>query len=176
MNFAPEQDLRSRFQDPNWGSERLKDISLFGSFSNAERRRLYACGSLLRLMAQTHVVVEGEPTRGLYILLDGTVSVYKNDPASDQSIRLTMLEEGASFGELSLFDQAPRSATVVCESICHLFHLDAEKFIRFLEEQGGELQVRFYKTCAEHLAERFRTLNHDYLESQKLLWAHALRR
>ena len=174
--MSDAKGLMEQFQDREWGAAQLSEVSLFGSFSEPELRELYGVGRLVRLRSKTHVVVEGEPTRGLYILLHGTVSVYKSDPATDKMIRLTMLDEGASFGEMSLFDTAPRSATVVAESTCYLFQLDADRFQEYLADQGNALELRFYRVCAEYLAERFRSLNSDYLESQKLLWQHALRR
>jgi hypothetical protein len=54
--------------------------------------------------------------------------------------------------------------------------LSAEKFGRFLSEAGDDLEVRFYKTCAQELASRFRSVSSDYLTAQQLLWKHALRK
>ena len=89
-------------------------------------------------------------------------------------IRLTYLEAGSCFGELSLFDGAARSATVVAESNCHLFCLDVSVFDGFLDKVGDDLKVRFYKQCAEEMATRFRVQNSDYIHAQNLLWSHAL--
>jgi CRP-like cAMP-binding protein len=168
--------LAASLRDPETGARRLKGISLFARFSDEELKALYAIGKLVILKPKSNAVVEGEPTRGMYILLHGRVSVYKTDPTTGSMVRLAILEEGANFGEISLFDTAPRSATVAAETMCYLFQLDAEDFNAFLDKTGPELQVRFFKTCAEELAVRFRTLNGDYLNSQRLLWKYALRR
>ena len=175
LNRSPEQLLK-HFQDPVWGAGRLREISLFARFSDSELARIYGIGRLIKLKPKVNAVIEGEPTRGMYILLLGRVSVYKNDPATGNMSRLAMLEEGAHFGELSLFDNAPRSATVVAETDCFLFQLGAEVFAPFLQNATPDLQVRFYKTCAEDMAARFRKLNVDYISSQQLLWKYALRR
>ena len=164
------------FKDPVWGAGRLREVSLFSRFTDDELARVYALGRLVKLRPKANAVIEGESSRGLYMLLAGRVSVYKSDAAGDSMSRLTMLEEGANFGELSLFDHSPRSATVIAESPCFLFQLDADAFGRFLAEAGPDLQVRFYKTCAEELAVRFRQHNGDYVNSQQLLWKYALRR
>ena len=169
-------ELLQRFKDPHWGAQKLKDISLFGRFTDDELAMLYSIGKLIHLRPKANAVIEGEPTRGLYILLLGRVSVYKTDPTTGSLARLALLEEGANFGELSLFDNAPRSATVAAETVCYLFSLDADSFNKFLAEAGDDLQVRFFKTCAEELAVRFRRLNGDYINSQQLLWKYALRR
>jgi CRP-like cAMP-binding protein len=121
-------------------------------------------------------LIEGEPSRGLYVLLKGNVSVYKNDITGSSMHRIAILEEGSYFGELSLFDKHPRTATVAAESVCQMFFLDAEKFESFLEQRGPDAKVRFFRQAAEELAQRFRTLNTDYISSQQLLWKYALRK
>ena len=175
MNLSP-QEILERFRDPKWGSAKLRSLPIFARFTDIELAQLYSLGELIKLRPKTHAVIEGEQSRGLYVLLDGSVSVYKTDSETGALSRLAILEEGAQFGELSLFDYAPRSATVSAETTCHLFHLDADEFKQFLEAQGENLQVRFYRTCAEDLVERFRQLNTDYMASQHLLWKYALRR
>lgn len=171
----PEK-LMARFRDPVWGAGKLKDITLFGRFTDQELARIYAIGKLVKLLPQINAVIEGEPSRGLYIILHGKVSVYKTDQVSGNLTRLALLEDGANFGELSLFDAAPRSATVMTETVCYLFQLDADVFNAFLNQAEGDVALRFYRTCAEELATRFRRLNGDYLTSQQMLWKYALRR
>jgi len=175
LSHDPAQ-LVLRFKDPTYGAVRLKDVFLFTRFTEAELIPLYRLGRLVRLKAKAHAVIEGEPTRGFYILLHGRVSVYKTDPVTGGMVRLAILEEGANFGELSLFDNAPRSATVVAETGCYLFQLDFDAFSGFLAQATDDLRLRFYQTCVEELAVRFRLLNGDYINSQQLLWKYALRK
>jgi CRP/FNR family cyclic AMP-dependent transcriptional regulator len=167
--------VMEKFKDPEWGASKLGEITIFRKFNQAELKRLYEHGQFMVLRSQSHAVIEGEATRGLYVILDGTVSVYKTDPANNSLARLAVLESGAYFGELSLFDSAPRSATVTAETTVQCFVLDADAFNRFLESMGENLQLRFYKTCAEELVDRLRKLNSDYISSQNMLWRYAFR-
>lgn len=168
--------LMQMFKDPAWGANRLKDLSIFSRFSQQELTKIYSIGSLVKFRPKANVVIEGEPSRGMYLVLSGRLSVYKNDPTSGAMARLAVLEDGANFGEMSLFDLSTRSATVVAESLCVLFQLDGDRFDRFLKEAPVDLALRFYKTCAEELAGRFRRLNGDYINAQQLLWKYALRK
>lgn len=170
------EGLNPKFSDPQWGAEQLETITIFRKFSIKELSDLWEIGRVLSLRSGSHAVIEGEPSRGLYIILSGKVSVYKNDMVSGAMHRIAYLDEGAAFGELSLFDSAPRSATVVADTHCFLFELEAQNFERHLENMGHEFKVRFYQKCAEDLAERFRSINSDYIISQQLLWKYALRR
>jgi len=174
--FTNEQEKERLFSDAVYGTERLKEIEVFSKFSDTELKKLHSYGKMLKVRSKVNIVIEGERSSGLYILMNGRVSVYKSDGASHNLARFAVLEEGESFGELSLFDEAPRSATVIAEVDSLLFYLDANDFHRYLEESGKELQVKFYQTCAVYLAERFRKLNDDYINSQQLLWKHALRK
>lgn len=168
--------ILEKFKDLSWGAAKLGEISIFKRLSSAELQSLYTYGQFSVLPPQSHAVIEGEATRGLYVILDGTVSVFKNDPANNSLARLAVLESGAYFGELSLFDTAPRSATVTAESTIQCFSLDAEAFFRFLDKSGENLQLRFFRTCAEELVIRLRTLNLDYIASQNTLWRYAFRK
>lgn len=167
---------QDHFSDPGWGAEQLKTIGIFKSFDENELKKVYQLGQITVVKAKAHAVIEGESTRGLYMIFSGSLSVYKNDSANGSMHRIAYMDEGHVFGELSLFDDAPRSATVVADTICHLFHLDAMTFGQFLTEEGHEFSSRFYRTCAQEMAERFRAINADYINSQQLLWKYALRK
>lgn len=174
--FTNEQEKEKLFRDAVYGTERLKEIEVFSKFSDPELKKLHSYGKMLKVRSKVNIVIEGERSSGLYILMSGRVSVYKSDDSTHNLARFAILEEGASFGELSLFDDAPRSATVIAETDSLLFFLDANDFHRFLGESGPELKIKFYQTCAVYLAERFRKLNVDYINSQQLLWKYALRK
>lgn len=168
--------MLDKFKDAVWGAEQLKRIFVFKRFSLDELKDIYLSGEIRTLRPQSHAVIEGEPSRGLYIILHGTVSVYKTDPVSGSMARLAHLDAGSYFGEISLFDSAPRSATVSADTYCYLFYLDATMFEQYLKTHGDNARSRFYQACAEDMAERFRNINSDYIASQQLLWKYALRR
>jgi len=168
--------MAAEFRDPSWGAQQLQAVPIFKGFTFEELKKVYARGEIISLKTKSYAVIEGEPTRGLFIILLGTMSVYKNDSSTGAMHRIAYLEAGKNFGELSLFDTAPRSATVSAESICHLFHLEAGVFNSALEELGGDAKSRFFKSCAEELVVRFRKLNSDYISVQQTLWRYALRR
>lgn len=170
------RSMLDKFHSDDWGANKLKEISVFKLFTHEELKELWERGEVRTLKSSTHAVIEGEPSRGVYIILHGSVSVHKNDTITGTMHRIAFLDEGTTFGELSLFDHSPRSATVVAETFCYLFALDAEEFELYLEEKGDNAKMRFYKSCAFDLSERFRAINSDYITSQQLLWKYALRR
>lgn len=169
----PQIDL---YRDLDWGAEQLLAIFLFRTFSKEQRRRIWSLGSIQVVKKSAHAVIEGEPSRGLFLILGGQLSVYKRDTLTSDAHRLATLKSGDSFGELSLFDQAPRSATVSADAQSYLFTLEAGLFETFLDREGDPAKAQFYKNCATVLSEKFRILNTDYISSQQLLWKYALRK
>lgn len=55
------------------------------------------------------IFAEGEPAKGLFVVLEGSVSITRTGPRGEHT--LVTLGPGASFGELALIDDLPRSAT-----------------------------------------------------------------
>ncbi len=168
-------DIAQRIRLPDFGLQVLRSVPLLGSFNDEQLLALFKFAEYRTAQAQSYVVIEGENTRGLFVLMSGSVSVYKNDQASGQMHRLAMLESVAHFGEFSLFDDAPRSATVCAETFCHLLHIDALDFERFIDSTSETVRMNFYRICAQEICGRFRDLNADYMNAQQLLWKHALR-
>jgi CRP/FNR family transcriptional regulator, cyclic AMP receptor protein len=71
------------------------------------------------------VVVEGEPGRSLFIVRSGQLAVNKQTD-SGRSFRMSSLEPGDFFGEMTLIEMQNRSATVVVESPTVLYELTAQ--------------------------------------------------
>ena len=165
-----------KVKDAKLGAKNLRKISIFAYLNEPELESLYSLGEIQTYKPKANIVIEGEPSRGLFVIVSGTVSVYKKDSNSSQLIRLSYLEDGGFFGELSLFDDAPRTATITAESACSCLFLDHAAFHNFLDTKGDNLKARFYQKCAEEMTERFRTQNTDYIVSQHLLWKYALRK
>lgn len=176
MNQSIEQFLRDDGPKTPLQESPLRGVIIFQCFRLEELALLYGFGREQSYKAKTNVLIEGENSRGLFVLLAGTVSIYKNDQVTGSLTRIATLDTGAHFGEFSLFDHTPRSATVTTETPCQVFVLEADRFEEFLAQLGDEIKVRFYRSCAEVLASRFRQLNNDYIHAQNLLWKHALRK
>jgi CRP/FNR family cyclic AMP-dependent transcriptional regulator len=72
---------------------------------------------------------EGDSGREFFVVVDGRARVMVGDRG-----RIAALGPGASFGEMSLLDQRPRSATVEAETDMQLLVLDARSFSSLLED------------------------------------------
>src|SRR5262245_32914174 len=101
----------------------LRDVKLLRKFSEAELAQLIELGNGAVYEPHTNVVIEGELSWGLYLILDGVVGVYKNNKLTGELYDVGQLRNGMFFGEMSLIDENPRSATVRTLTDTHVFFL-----------------------------------------------------
>jgi CRP-like cAMP-binding protein len=151
----------------------LREIKLLRRFGEAELGKLLQIGRVLTHEPHANIVIEGEPSWGLYLILDGMVGVYKRNKLSGDVHDVAQLRAGQFFGEMSLVDENPRSATVKALTPCQTFHLSKDDFLRFLS-QSQELRARFYESCVQDLVNRLRELDENYVISQYQLWKAAV--
>lgn len=153
----------------------LKDVNLLKSLSDAELQQMLSLGKQLEYEAHSNVVIEGELSWGLFVILDGIVGVYRLNKLTGDHFEVAQIKAGGCFGELSLIDDNPRAATVRCLSRCTLFEIKKDKFLQLLN-QSTDLKVRFYLNTIRSLITRLRDLDDSYVISQYQLWQVALRK
>jgi CRP-like cAMP-binding protein len=151
----------------------LKEIKLLQAFSDSELAQIVALGTTSTYEAHANIVIEGELSWGMYVILGGMVGIYKNNKLNGTQFDVGQLRSGSFFGEMSLIDDNPRSATVRALTDTQLFYVSKDAFMGFLS-RSSDLQVRFYTSCIGNLVKRLRDLNDDYVISQFQLWQVAL--
>jgi signal transduction histidine kinase len=90
--------------------EELRRVSLFVDLSDEDLEQLYARSRTISVDQEELLFEEGSPGDALYVILDGELEVTRRqDP---QDVVLAVRRTGEFIGEMSLLDQAPRSASV----------------------------------------------------------------
>jgi CRP/FNR family transcriptional regulator, cyclic AMP receptor protein len=97
----------------------------FGGLSDASLDLLVSMLVERRFDAGATVVAEGEQGRSMFVVHSGTLVVSKLGHAG-QVLRMSGLEPGDFFGEMTLIEMQNRSATVVAESPTVLYELTAK--------------------------------------------------
>ena len=115
----------------------------------AEERRYPRRGVILRETART---------RDLYVIRSGTVSVRMTLPASSSSEAIYTLRDGQAFGELSLVDGAPRSATIQAEDAVTVYRFDFDRLSEFLDAHP-RIGYILMRNLAGIIASRVRSTN-----------------
>jgi CRP-like cAMP-binding protein len=100
-------------------------------FKACSREELLRVASVTRIREHQDgdvVIHEGAQGRDFFVILDGTVKVSRSGE------EVATLERGDFFGELALFDPAPRNATVTAVGKVRLAVLTQPQFHDVLEE------------------------------------------
>jgi len=93
---------------------RLEEIAIFSKLSEKHLKELYDNTYIKYFTKKSIVFYEGDESRYLYILLDGSVKLYKTTPKGSQ-VQINRLDAPALIGEYACFEQCPYPAT--CEFI-----------------------------------------------------------
>lgn len=140
-------------------SDYLKKIPFFSSLDIKQRDLILSVCRDIRIPSGKVIINQEDITSDLYILLSGSVkvSLFGKDGSE---IVLEIIKEGDFFGELSLFDKRPRSATVTATTDCKVLVLSRDAFINMIRKDH-EMVMNFLHIMAERLRkadERIETL------------------
>ena len=118
----------------------LRSLDLFAPLSDAERQRLAQGARRRRYGPEETVVREGESGTSMFFVQSGRLSVSVHGPGG-ASQKITMLEGGSAFGEISLLTGEPRTATVRAISEATLVEIDKTTLAPILRENPSLVQV-----------------------------------
>ncbi len=104
----------------------LKHIWLFSGCTQAELRKIQKVLKEVTVPTGTLLVEEGEPGLMFFIVVSGRATVKRGRR------RVAVLGPGDYFGELSLLDQKPRSASIICDTDMTLLVLLQRHFQKLL--------------------------------------------
>lgn len=126
--------------------EVLAGFPMFDNLSAAELRLVIPYLQTYRAGAGTTIVARGSPDNRLGIVLEGKVTVCKEDDAGAQQ-PLKEVTAGMWFGESSWVDNSPAWATVIAETDAKLVLLSREDFFK-LAGKHAIIGVRMiHKIC-----------------------------
>jgi CRP/FNR family transcriptional regulator, cyclic AMP receptor protein len=114
----------------------IEDFPLFAGVGEPERAALQACMHTRTYPARVMVVSEGDESHSLYLILDGRVKVFTSDEDGREALLCTQ-GPAEYFGEISLLDDAPRSASVMTLERTRLAMLAREDLLRCLQDYPG---------------------------------------
>jgi len=116
--------------------ERIELLKAIPLFESLEADDLDALANRLRECSLTGgqlVFAQGEEGDAMYVIVEGAVDIVAG--AGKQKVTLTSLFKQQYFGELSLLDGAPRSATAVASRDTRLLALERDDFVEFIKKR-----------------------------------------
>lgn len=113
----------------------LSNVSIFKSLSQSELEEFAALWTPVQKEKNQTVFRKGDPGHTMYLIDKGAVEVNLHTENGEQ-ITLTTLQKGDLFGELTLFDNSPRTATAKVLDKADLFEISRDKFLGFLKSHS----------------------------------------
>ena len=116
--------------DGNLYNKLVARIPLFKALTPDELDRIVRISKLVKIKPGTQVVKEGSQASAMYMLVEGTMRVEKAVPGTTDKTHLADISAPSVFGEMSLIDGSPRSATVTSVSDAVLLVVELTNFQR----------------------------------------------
>ncbi|ERP38982.1 Crp/Fnr family transcriptional regulator [Chitinivibrio alkaliphilus] len=136
----------------------MMTLPMFQALEFWQIRLLYNDVNIRRFVQGEMVVHEEDPCskNGFFIIFSGRVKVFSVDDKGEQIYAI--LGKGDFFGEMSILEEKPRSASVAALHPCEIFVWDCRAFIRMLEKYPS-ISLAFMRILSERLRRANRRIN-----------------
>ena len=122
-------------------ADSLRKVDLFAGLSKRALDKVASKARAVEHPAAKEIATQGQSGIGFHLLLTGTADVLVNGTVARHMVA------GDYFGEISLIDGKPRSATVVTTSAATTLSLVAWDFTPLLDEEPELTKALLLATC-----------------------------
>lgn len=140
----------------------LRRIKIFAEFKDADLERFVQFMEVMRVPQWTQIVTQGDVGGAMYLVVEGELRVRLMINGKEKT--LATLGIGEFFGEMSLFDDGPRSADVIANQDSLLMKISSDAFGKVTRE-APELASPFLLAIGRTLTARIRADNKRYRDS-----------
>lgn len=140
----------------------LRRVKIFADLTDDQLQRFVKFMEVQQVRQFAEIVKQGQHGDSMYLVLEGELRVRM--VIQGKETVLVTLGPGEFFGEISLFDQGPRSADVVANKDSSLLKISLESFVR-LENEAPDLAAPFLAGICRTLTARIRADNKRYRDS-----------
>ncbi|MDB6067361.1 MAG: transcriptional regulator, Crp/Fnr family [Pedosphaera sp.] len=157
------------FEDPAGGSSldalsprALRHVKVLACLNDEQLERFIKIMEVQHVPQGTLLARQGEPGNAMYLVLEGELRAHTM--VDGHEIAVGTLNGGDFFGEISLFDQGPRSAEVIAARDTTVLKICASDFEKFAYETP-DLAAPFLLAIAKTFTCRMRIDNKRYHDS-----------
>lgn len=147
----------------------LKKIPILRDLNEEELGQFLKIARRVRFPKGQPILTEGQAGETMYIMEEGMVEISKTlvmikgqENSRDRDKVLTKLsaEDHAIFGEVALFEQSKRTATVIALTDCLLLEISKANFLK-LAEENPRIGYKITRNVAQLLCSRLRKADED---------------
>ena len=134
-------------------------------FTDEARAALAGYGEYVAVEPPHNLIDEGQELSSMYIVAAGQLSVRRQGQSSE--IELAKLKPGDTFGEISIFDPGPTSATITPAEPSVVWRLSLQQ-LDFLMNNNHKLGGMLLIGLATILSRRLREMNKKYVDAARV--------
>lgn len=142
--------------------ELIKKATIFSDLTDEEAEKVAEICQLQKFKFGQHIFKEGDKGNRLYLISEGEVRISRQMPGSGEEA-LTVLKQGACFGEMAVFDRSERSTDAIANIDTTLLTITRSDF-EMLLDFDRDLAYKILWSVTRLLSERLRVTN-DNLKS-----------
>lgn len=154
------------------GVEGLKKVAILSDLNNKELEYILSISKKVEIPSNDIIMTEGEVGSTMHFFVKGEVKVSKNLTlkigkkgfgSAEKSMVKLKAEHVSFFGDMAMFQDEPRSATITASMDCTLYEISRDSFTKFCNdfpEQG----VKVLQRIASTMSGRVRKGNEDILK------------
>ena len=124
----------------------LAEVPLFSACTRKDLEKISRASDEVEVKAGRVLVEQGRPGHEFFLILDGEATVRRDNR------KVASLTKGQYFGELSLLDRGPRTATVTADTDMRVLVLGQREFLGVLDDVPG-LSYKILRIMAHRLRE-----------------------
>ncbi len=137
----------------------LKEVNLFEGLDTKVINQIFRLGLVQNFKKSDLIIREGLRGGNLHILINGKAEVVKGGSrAGSKGRQLAKLQRGSVFGEMSVFDGAPYSASVRALEDCDVHIIRGSDFEDFLKA-NSQAAYGIFRTLLSSISNRLRRTN-----------------
>jgi len=134
----------------------LRTLPVFQGLESGQLEEIARYAGMRRVARGVTVVQAGEAADSVYFVLNGSMKVLVSDEDGREVI-FTIIGQGAVFGEMGIFDAAPRSASVVSAVPSDLVVFSQSDFLLIMKNHF-DVCLRIMGSMAQRLREADRKI------------------
>jgi CRP-like cAMP-binding protein len=127
----------------------LRSVSLFSELQDSDLKKIGSILATKSLNRNVTVLIEEDTGSTMFIILKGSIKITRISEEGREVI-LSILNEGDFFGEMSILDDAPRSANAVTLEKSQLLVIHRKDFFQMLSDYP-QITINMLKEFAHRL-------------------------
>lgn len=138
-------------------------MPVFGGLTDQSLSLLMEHVQYVDVPANEHVFKQEDPAHSMFVIVRGRVAVLKTHKGHDYL--LCYLQAGDCFGEMSLIDLQPRSASVLAVEACHAMEIHTHA-LHHLYKSNPEQYAMIEMNMGREVSRRLRAADQRLFEAR----------